>query len=352
MKRNIVVLALAMALMASGLHALDVTAPAQGEAWCKDNAQTISWNAAVFPGAKVKLILFKQDQRLMAIAEEAANSGSYSWTPPHSLMEDRKYQVLVRTLDNSTRHFSGYFMLKNCGRVALNDPTRLIESPKVPQDASAAKPRPVVPHIDRLAPTDIRAFPDQPDEPISVFGRGFGASQGTKPKWNILVAKSGYTVIPLQITSWSDGLIRFKKDEFMEPGDWVVYVCAAYENACETILSNQYAFHVAPQYYSYIYGIEVQNAPPNSPIPAGDENVALRITGLGFNAANAGRGVIMRFNSTQRSMTVDSWSDTVILGRISTLLIPPGTECRFSVYHTVNGADYPSNTKVETLQAQ
>jgi len=79
---------------------ITVNAPSAETTWYKGQTENITWNKSGTMDSNVKLTLRNADDSLnMVITMSTSNSGSYSWTIPHSI-PDGTYMLRIKTTDN------------------------------------------------------------------------------------------------------------------------------------------------------------------------------------------------------------------------------------------------------------
>ncbi len=95
---------------------ITVTAPATGTTWNKGATRTIGWTKSGTMNAYVKLRLYNSAGTAVAavIADNVANSGTYSWTVPAGLAVGN-YLVRVKTVDNQVYDDSTVFTIAEAG---------------------------------------------------------------------------------------------------------------------------------------------------------------------------------------------------------------------------------------------
>ncbi len=118
-----------------------LAAPAGGEMWDINSAQTIRWSAADNLGVVgVDLVLSTDDGATWpdTIAVGLANDGSHPWTPPAKVSSECRLKVSVRDAAGLTaEQTSGPFTLANITAVA-DAPRRLAVGPAVPNPFNPA----------------------------------------------------------------------------------------------------------------------------------------------------------------------------------------------------------------------
>jgi hypothetical protein len=336
-------------IMATGLvlaGTLKLDKPNGGEKWELGKVQQIQWTANGI-GQKLRLVLLKNGARVGRIAGGLnASPGSYSWTVGNYeggvAAKGDGFKVCVMTVDETVQDESdASFSIDEVGTgsggstqavTLLSDREVYLAKPKLSlpnnQQVSVAK----ILRIDRIEPGVLtNAYGPS----ASAIGQGFSANQ---PVRTCLVAEAVvyHQQFKLNVSAWSDGKITFSRNQWMTPGDYQVYIGYEQPGMYQSI-SNQVPLRIEPSEYSYISLIN-----PGTGIP-GEQEFEVEITGLGFNKPHNSRGATLWFNNIPRPLSVTSWSDTLIRGHVSTLLIPASTECEFVVHHIKDGVTHYSN---------
>ncbi len=327
---------------------LKLVKPNGGETWAPGSDQQVLWTADGITG-NVKLILYRNGSRLGRIAGGlSAGAGTYTWTTGQyeggTAPEGAGYTIRVQTVDDSLNDGSdapftigtagtGSGMAQPKPRPGPND--LHLAKPDLSKVTTQPQLAVKIPRINRIDPAFLlNTFGPS----ASAFGQGFGATQ---PERTYLVAE---TVVysrqfKLNVSAWTDGQITFSRDQWMTPGDYKVYV--AYEQPGPyRPLSNQIPFRIEASEYSYINFVQ-----PGS-IITGESQHPIEIHGFGFNKPHDSRGATVWFNGIPRPVTVVFWSDGLIRGSFSTLLIPPVTRCEIVVHHIKDGVRYYSNREI------
>ncbi len=91
-------------------HTLTLKNPNQGTSWEGGSTQQITWESN-FTGP-VTLELHKNQQLAVIIAENAENTGSFTWAVPDSLPQANHYQVMIyETGNNNVKAISEFFII-------------------------------------------------------------------------------------------------------------------------------------------------------------------------------------------------------------------------------------------------
>jgi hypothetical protein len=89
---------------------LAITYPAVGSKLYKGITDTIKWNSNCSSG-KVKIDLFEGSVKVLQLAGNAPNTGSFPFNPPSSLADDNKYRIAVSDTGNKVSDTSSYFAI-------------------------------------------------------------------------------------------------------------------------------------------------------------------------------------------------------------------------------------------------
>lgn len=326
---------------------LKLVKPNGGEKWEPGKIQQIRWTAdGISP--KVKLILYRNGAKLGRIVGGLnAGAGVYDWTVGTFVggiaANGDGYKVWVQTIDDMVSDESDApFSIAEAGtsggglqvmtqRDLANVHVARPDMSQVTQQTAVAR----FTRIDRIEPGVLaNAFGPS----ASAIGQGFGATQ---PARTCLVAETmSYSrQYKLNVSAWSDGKIDFSRNQGMTPGDYQVYIGYEQPRIYEPI-SNKVPLRIEASEYSYINSIS-----PSS-IITGEAQHEIEIGGFGFAKPHDSCGATVWFNGIPRPVTVVSWSDGLIRGRFSTLLIPPATRCEIVVHHIKDGVTYYSNREI------
>jgi len=349
--KKLFVLAIAILILAGLARAgtLTLVKPNGGETWAPGSDRLILWTAAGISG-NIKLVLYRNGARLGRIAAGlSANAGSYPWIAGQyeggTAPEGAGYTIRVQTVDDSLNDSSDApFTIGTTstsggtGQTVTKLSDRKVQAlkPEVKPGLSGATTQPVLAlkilRIERIEPAVLLNIVGPS---ASAFGQGFKASP---PERTYLVAeKVSYSQqFKLNVTSWSDGRIDFSRNQWMTPDDYLVYLGYEQPGGYDAI-SNKVPLRIEASEYSYINFVQ-----PGS-IITGEAEHQIEIHGLGFNKPHDSRGATVWFNGIPRPVTIASWSDGLVHGRFSTLLIPGGTKCEIVVHHIKDGVIRYSN---------
>jgi hypothetical protein len=347
------ILSLAIAIMIlSGLAqaaSLKLVKPNGGEKWAPGSNQQVLWTSDGVT-AKVKLILYRNGSKLGRIVSGLnAGAGSYGWTAGNHeggiAPAGDGYTIRVQTLDDAVKDESdASFSIAEAG-TSSGGSTQVVTR-QSDREVHLAKPELSLPNyqqaavakilrIDRIEPAVLlNTFGSS----ASVIGQGFSATQ---PARTYLVAETvAYSrQFKLNVSAWSDGRIDFSRNQLMSPDDYLVFVGYEQPRIYDPI-SNKLPLRIEASEYSYINSIQ-----PGS-IITGEAQHEIEIGGFGFAKPHDSRGATVWFNGIPRPISVVSWSDTLIRGHFSTLLIPPATRCEIVVHHIKDGVTHYSNREI------
>ena len=324
---------------------LKLVKPNGGETWAPGSERLILWTADGITG-NVKLILYRNGSRLGRIAAGlSAGAGSYAWTTGNyeggTAPEGNGYTIRVQTVDDSLNDVSdapftigtagtGSGMVQPKPRPGPND--LHLAKPDLSKVATQVPLAVMIPRIDRIDPSFLS---NAGWAQACAYGQAFGATRG---QYIYLWAEANSVRYKLNATSWQDAKICFSRDPMMKPGDYLVYI--ADERPQFASITNKVPFRIEASEYSYVNFVQ-----PGS-IITGESQHLIEIHGFGFNKPNESRGATVWFNGIPRPVTVESWSDGLIRGRFSTLLIPPATRCEIVVHHILDGVTRYSNREI------
>jgi len=345
--KKFLVLAIAILILAGLARAgtLTLVKPNGGETWAPGSDRLVLWTAAGISG-NVKLILYRNGARLGRIAAGlSANAGSYAWITGQyeggTAPEGDGYTIRVQTVDDSlTDSSDAPFSIRTTatpdgtGQTVIKLSDRKVQAVK--PALSGATTQPVLAlKILRIERIDPAVLLNTLGSSGSAFGQGFNASQ---PVRTYLVAeKASYSQqFRLNVTAWSDGRIDFSRNQLMTPDDYLVYLGYEQPGGYDAI-SNKVFLRIEASEYSYINFVQ-----PGS-IITGEAEHQIEIHGSGFNKPHDSRGATVWFNGIPRPVTIASWSDGLVHGHFSTLLIPGGTKCEIVVHHIKDGVIRYSN---------
>jgi hypothetical protein len=103
-------LASTLLLFAAAARAIQITSPANGTVWSSGEAQTIAWDSVnTDPSEFVLAVQIQQPFSTQQIATVDTSAGSYSWTPPASLVGTDYRINFLNPKDNGILAQSGYF---------------------------------------------------------------------------------------------------------------------------------------------------------------------------------------------------------------------------------------------------
>ncbi len=351
--KKLFVLAIAILVLAGLARAgtLTLVKPNGGETWAPGSDRLVLWTATGISG-NIKLILYRNGARLGRIAAGlSANAGSCAWITGQyeggMAPEGDGYTIRVQTVDDSlTDSSDAPFSIRTTATPAgtgqtvtkLSDRKVQALKPEVRPELSKATSLPLALKILRIERIDPAVLPNTVGPSASAFGQGFKASQ---PERTYLVAETvSYSQqFKLDVLAWSDGRIDFRRNQWMTPGDYLVYVGYERPGGYDAI-SNKVPLRIEASEYSYINFVQ-----PGS-IITGEAEHPIEIHGLGFNKPHDSRGATVWFNGIPRPVNVDSWNDGLVSGHFSTLLIPGSTKCEIVVHHIKNGVTHYSNRQI------
>lgn len=335
-------------LILSGLAqagTLKMVKPNGGENWESGSSRQIFWTANGI-AEKVKLILYRNGSRLGRIAGGLnAAAGAYSWTTGSYeggvAPDGDGYTIAVQTADDAVSDRSDApFSIGaaatpgGTGQTVTKLSDRKVQFVK--PDLSKATPQaPLVAKIPRIERIDPSFLSNAGWALACAHGQAFGATRAQLGQYVYLWAEANSVRYKLNATDWQDTRICFSRDPLMKPGDYLVYI--ADERPQFSPLTNKVPFRIEASEYSYINFVQ-----PGS-IITGEAQHPIEIHGFDFNKPHDSRGATVWFNGIPRPVTVESWSDGLVRGRFSTLLIPPATRCEIVVHHIQAGVTHYSN---------
>jgi hypothetical protein len=346
--KKLFVLAIAILVLAGSVRAgtLTLVKPNGGETWAPGSDRLILWTAVGISG-NVKLVLYRNGARLGRIAAGlSAGAGSCDWIAGQyeggTAPEGDGYTIRVQTVDDSlTDSSDAPFAIGatatpgGTGQTVTKLSDRKVQLAKADlAKATIQQPHLALKilHVDRIEPAVLL---NTIGSSGSAFGQGFNASQPVRT--NLVAETVSYSQqFKLNVTAWSDGRIDFTRNQMMTPGDYLVYLGFEQPGGYDPI-SNKVPLRIEASEYSYINFVQ-----PGS-IVTGEAEHPIEIHGLGFNKPHDSRGATVWFNGIPRPVSVVSWSDGLVHGHFSTLLIPAATKCEIVVHHIKDGVTRYSN---------
>ena len=344
--KKLFVLAIAILVLAGLARAgtLKLVKPNGGETWAPGSERLVLWTADGISG-NVKLILYRNGARLGRIAAGlSATAGSYAWITGQYegglAPEGNGYTIRVQTVDDSLNDASDApFTIGTpatpggTGQTVTKLSDRNVQLGKPELSKTNTVPLALkIPRIERIEPAVLL---NTVGSSASAFGQGFNASQPVRT--HLVAEKVSYSQqFKLNVSAWSDGRIDFSRNQMMTPGDYLVYLGLEQPGGYDSI-SNKVSLRIEASEYSYINFVQ-----PGS-IVTGEAEHQIEIHGFGFNKPHDSRGATVWFNGIPRPVTVVSWSDGLVHGHFSTLLIPAGTKCEIVVHHIKDGVTHYSN---------
>ncbi|BEJ17189.1 hypothetical protein CspHIS471_0605900 [Cutaneotrichosporon sp. HIS471] len=105
-------LAATILFFAAAARAIQVTAPANGTIWKSGEAQTVSWSSVnTDPSEFTIAVQIQQPFSTLQVASVETSAGSYSWTPPATLI-GTDYRINFLNKDGGILAQSGYFAVE------------------------------------------------------------------------------------------------------------------------------------------------------------------------------------------------------------------------------------------------
>jgi hypothetical protein len=218
----------------SSTPTIAVTSPKTNDEWCQGNPYTITWTKSGTMQGTVAIRLRKAGSRagasdVLAIADGAANTGSFPWTIPFSVPAG-DYFVQVRTDDSAVIGDGTVFKIMACG-VQIIQPSIPAEEPPPPnmivvnrnQTVNPGQMNPLIRVSKPAAGSSISGSGSVPIEWSMVGGSYVNVKIFLYPAGQPHLVNAGQAVVLSELTG-NDGFFDWKLTGMERTGKHVVRV--------------------------------------------------------------------------------------------------------------------------------